>query len=328
MALTAWLALGAAAWAQEAPLTSAQQAALACMTPDAAGRAALKFPRQPLAYEDGGTVSVELTFTAPDRSPKVEVLPQSPGQAVWDVLVSTVERHVHKFRVPCLASGAEPVTVRQDFVFSVAGDDTAPSNDDWEGDAADKATQKWQGCLKHVDPKAVLEYSDQDRRLDRQDNIWLALHFDAPDQPPKIEEMASLGTPLVKKTVAHAQGLRLPCLPVGEHATLVQNYRYKILGGDRVFLNDAGLVAFLAQVKDLPTARFNLDEMGCPFNVRLYYRMPMQPNLVREIGATDERRQPLMTWLSGLSLKLSGKDNTKVLGESLVISVPCGSVDL
>lgn len=328
LALTAGLVLGTAAWAEEAPLTQAQQAALACMTPDAAGRAALKFPRQPLAYEDGGTVSVELTFTAPDRPPEVEVLPQSPGQAVWNVLVSTVERHVRKFRVPCLAPGAASVTVRQDFVFSMEGDRGSLSDEDWMGETADHDTKRWKKCLKHIDPKAALEYSDQDRRQERQDNIWLKLHFNAPDRPPEIEELASLGTPLVRKTVTYVQGFRLPCLPEGERATLVHNYRYKMLGGDRLFLNDLGLVAFLSQVKDLPPAQFKLDEMGCPFDVRLYYRMPTQPNLVRELGIVDERRKPLMNWLAGLTLKLSKTNNTKVLGENLKISIPCGSVDL
>lgn len=329
LALTAWLALGAAAWAEDAPLTPAQQAALACMTPDAAGRAALKYPEKPLEYADGGTVTVDLTFSAPGRAPRIEILPQPRGKAVWPEMEHAVRQHVETFRVPCLPADSPPVTVRQEFVFRVDDEPRKVAGNNVEMESRpDTPAARWGHCLTHVDPKATLEYYDRERERELQDSVVLRLAFTDPEQPPDITELASQHTPMARRTLAYAQGLRLPCLPPGERVSLVRIYQFRLLGGDRVFLRDMALVPFLSQAKDIPSARFNLNDMACPFEVRLTYRQPTLPNHVAQLGTSDARREPLLQWLTTLTLKLPKQQQMLAFDQSMVLSIPCGSIDL
>ena len=39
-------------------------------------------------------------------------------------------------------------------------------------------------------------------------------------------------------------------------------------------------------------------------------------------------RLPFLDWLSGLALNLSAKDNNAILGNTMTLHVPCGTLDL
>jgi hypothetical protein len=95
-------------------------------------------------------------------------------------------------------------------------------------------------------------------------------------------------------------------------------------------LKDAGLKQFLGGVVDLDKhpARFDFTTMNCPFDLRLQLTQPYVPNEVEEIGSSDANRRELIEWLSTLALQLPKKIEPQVIGDSMTLSIPCGTLDL
>ena len=94
------------AWAADAAL--APSPAMQCLTTGDAD-AAVEYPADLFERKDGGTVPVELTFTAPDRPPRVKMLNEKP---VFDAFLESVSKHVRRFRIPCMSPNDPPVVMR------------------------------------------------------------------------------------------------------------------------------------------------------------------------------------------------------------------------
>lgn len=293
------------------------------MTPNAAARATLLYPQEALQYEDEGDVVVDLAFSKPDAPPRVsEVEGNNPNSKP---LQRAVRKHVAAFRVPCLK---EPVTLRQTYAFTVNdGRKLMPSQlseRTVEGFSAKQAD----ACVAHTNGEQQPHYSEAAQYANSQDTQIVRLAFTAADQPPQVEFLASDDRSLRRITQKFVQGLRVPCLPAGSTVTLSRLFVYRLLESDRVFLNDQTLTTFLAAVQNLPPAQFNLDAMACPFDVRITPLQPYLPNHINEIATTDPRRKPFLTWLSTLQLRLSREQRSLSLGRSMVVTVPCGSINL
>ena len=69
--------------------------------------------REVIELLDNGRVKVELTFTAPDEAPTVDVLEKEGGAE----FVESVQKHVRTFRAPCLALADTPAALTIEFVF-------------------------------------------------------------------------------------------------------------------------------------------------------------------------------------------------------------------
>ncbi len=95
-------------------------------------------------------------------------------------------------------------------------------------------------------------------------------------------------------------------------------------------LRDTNLVKFLGQVKDIEKQEvdFKLDTMACPFDVVLTVQQPVLKNKVGEVGTANLNRAELLGWLETLSLDVSSAVFEQVLGQTVKIHVPCGTIKL
>jgi len=322
-ALLAGWALACSVAAHAADESLAPSAAVSCLTPLPEQRTKVVYPPDLLLRKDEGTVSVELTFTAADRPPSIKVLDDNPP---YDALAAVVREHVETFRVPCMKAGDPPVKLRQDYVF-IANDGRKVMSSDPRDMADDARKERW-SCLKHVQGETRPAYTTSMRRDDIEGNVYVRLRFTGPDVPPEITVLASSHSKLAHSMREYAEGLRLPCV-TAEPVEWRVMYHYRLDGGRRTVLKDLTLMNLLRASKPpLPPAYFDFNTMGCPFDVRLSYFQPHSRNGVQQIENVHAARQPFLDWLAGLTLKLSERENTAVLGDTLTVSVPCGKLDL
>lgn len=328
--LVQWLALALAASAccAVAQQTTLQPSpALQCLTQGDAGQPLL-YPEEMLQRKDGGTVAVELRFAGPDQAPNVTISDQDRPSAV---LVDAVRAHVRRFRVPCMAANDPTVLIRQDYVF-VPNDGrkvvtTTPT------DPLQAARGDFWACLSHVDGEKKPDYPYRalvpGGKAEEQGNVYVSLKFLAPDQPPVLTLLTAVPGRALRGAVAqYANGLRLPCMGAEPVAFSVL-YTFQIVDGSRLLLPDLSLKALLAAASNLRGGvYFDLNALGCPFDVRLTYFRPHGPNTLRQLEPAMPARQAFLDWLCGLTLNLPERANTSVLGQTITVQVPCGTVNL
>lgn len=309
--------------AAELEPTLAPSAALNCLTPSAEERAALAYPPDAWVRREGGTVSVELRFDGPDAAPRVRLLDKNESEALREA----VRKHVRQFRVPCMKADDEPVVLRQNFVF-VPTDDrkvltTTPS------DAAEERRAAQMRCLTRAGGAKVPEYPVVDQRNGMQGNLFVSVRFTSADAPPELQVLASDATGNMLDSVQKfVRGFRLPCLEDRE-LSMDMLFRFRMQDGARIRLKDMSLQSFIAAAKGAPQpVHFDLDAMGCPFELRVDYRRPHRANRVGELDGPVEARRPFLDWLSQITLGLPEKKNTAVLGDQFTLAVPCGKLDL
>ena len=79
---------------------------------------------------------------------------------------------------------------------------------------------------------------------------------------------------------------------------------------------------------DQQDVRCDTSTMGCPFEVALSYRQPFDPSLVGQPEQVLPVRQPLLDWLSTLTLKLDQDQLSSVIGDTAKFTVPCIKLEL
>lgn len=313
-----------AAFADEPSL--ALSAAVACLTLTPGASDVIEYPPELLLRKDGGTVPVEFTFSSPTEEPRVKVLNElAPGD-----LIDAVKAHVRRFRVPCMGAHDAPVTLRQDYVFDPDshGKVMAPAAED----LANAERRKQLACLTHTEPGSAPVYPrDLQTQARAQGGRFLVqMRFFAPDKAPEIQWLAAAGDTSFKRSIQwYIEGLRLPCLQGGP-IYAQQSYTFKMEGDDeRTLINDMTLRTLVSVSRSIPRpVFFNFNNMACPFQLRMKYYQPFAANLVGELETTNLARRPFMNWLTQVQLNLSKEDSLGVMGESFVLSVPCGKLDL
>ena len=297
-------------------------AALSCLTTGTSERP--EYPEDSLRRKDGGTVKLELQFSGPDQAPRVTVLDES---ASYDALTDATLRHVAGFRIPCMAPGSPPVRLRQDYVF--VPNDGRKVMSSRPVDLAQPARGASLSCMRHVDGESAPTYPEAARRDAVVGKVYAELRFTSPNMEPDVRILAEgrrMGW-LTSAVLSYAKGLRLPCL-TGEPESFRILYTFKMDGGRWTVLKDMTLKTFLSAVQQLPPAYFDLNTMGCPFDLRITYMQPHRASTVGELDSVRPEREALMGWLSGLRLNLDDNANTSVLGDDFTLHVPCGILDL
>ncbi len=315
------VAVNGAAMAQ--PMLASSDA-VACLTL-VAGAPPLVYPEELLRRKDGGTVRVALQFEAADQPPRVTVLDED-----WqnlDGLEASVRAHVRHLRVPCMPAGSPAVVLRRDYVF--VPNDGRKVVASRARDAADQVRHDQLTCIAHLTGLKRPDYPAKALQEEWQGNVYLRLRFESSDQPPKFEVLASPHRSVFEMAVRnYIEDLRMPCW-VGGPVELTQLYKFAIEGGRRTLLKDLSLQHLLRAARDVPTGvYFDLNQMHCPFSLRLGYFRPHEPNQVSEIDTTHPERLAFIDWLSKITLDLPPERNTELLGQSITVEVPCGTVDL
>jgi hypothetical protein len=315
------LAFPLVALAQDSNL--APSAALACLTRVAGAATAPVYPPDLLVRKEGDRISVELEFRSRDAAPSVTMDRQTHHRDFAD----EVREFVRAYRVPCMAEGAPPVVLSQQFIFSPT--DGRKLVVPVLTDKNDIARQEQMKCIYHVDKAMRPQFPRTAAQREQEENLVVRLRFVDPALAPQVVFLAPPKVNSLRQSVVHyADGLRMPCLVNGpnEVDTL---YKFSLLGSARTVLRDMGLSQFIGGSKDYQRpAKFDFNTMGCPFDVRLTYLRPYMPNKVREIETGNPARKPLLEWLGGMTFNFDESTNRKVLGDSMNLTIPCGTLDL
>ncbi|WP_426174442.1 hypothetical protein [Massilia sp. TWR1-2-2] len=297
--------------------------ALACLTLPAGGPDRPDYPAESLNRKEGGVVRVQLEFRDPERSPRVTLVRRSGIRALDDV----VSEHVEQYRVPCMQAAGGPVTLLREYSFDPDGRSRVVASP--PRDSADPARAAQMSCMRHTVADAKPVYPRQALRMEQQGVLLVKLRFTAPDLPPAMEWIAATPHQGLRNSVEEfAAGLRLPCLDKGP-VEVLRAYRFLLSGGPRTVLRDSTLVNFLRTGKDLAKpVFFDFNAMSCPFDVRLTYSRPFARNVVQQLDTRNPARQPLLDWLAGVTLNFSDAQQLEVFGYTMIVSVPCGTLEL
>ena len=312
------LAGAALAQAPELQPSAAQQ----CLTHTAGKDAQPDYPIAEFNQNIGGRVQVELVFSRPDRAPEVTILMQEASQNIVDAALE----HLRGLRVPCLIVGSAPVRLKQDFIFAIDRRQVHWSDavdSDLQGRAA------LPGCVTHASGSIRLDYPAWAQRRHLQGRVLARARFINATDAPEIDVFARpYAQELADEVKRWLRGARLPCHE-GTPLAVLWTYEF-VFEGDRYGFKDLSFQQFLVRAKGIQSQAISFDTttMGCPFDLRLQYRQPTMRNAVGELGPSNPARRPLLQWMAGTELELSGKSLDSVFGDSAKITVPCLKIDL
>ena len=319
--LAAALVAGAATAVQAAELTLSPSPAVRCLAPAVPERGAPEYPAREWKQGTGGRVLVELTFTTPDLRPEVKVMEQEGA----DDFVDAVRQHVNRLRVPCLEHADIPVRLRQEYLFRPTERgalSAAPV------DTADAARHRMLACV--VKAAREPDYPQQALRQGTQGRLLVQMKFTGSGQAPEVTVFSRPASQVFTAAARQwAAKFRMPChsgAPVTGQWLLL----YRLENTASYGFRDLSLKQFVGAVREIESERvfFDFNTMNCPFSVRLTYMQPHLPNTVQEIEAREAARQPFLDWLTRASLRLTERHLDAVFGDSVVLSVPCGKIDL
>ena len=305
-----------------------------CLTLRAGVEPQPQYPFKAWKEQLAGRVKVELVFSSPDDRPKVNVqLALSDGSRDGSsdsdtrrLFVDAVQEHVRNYRVPCLPSNSAPARLVIDYVFKPDSQRVT-----WQApqDADVERRGRLLACLAHPERDKPPAYPIDAQRRNLQGRVLVSMTFNAPDQAPVLEvfarpamqDLASVVQPWVAR-------FRMPCHEGAPIATSVV-FQFR-LDGDSYGFKPLGLVQFMRMVKGISKQRlqFDLNTMGCPFDLKLVYRQPFMPNSVNELDNRNPERHPLMRWLASAELEAPARSLDSVFGDSTVITVPCARIDI
>lgn len=279
----------------------------------------LQYPDRDSQLRSDGYLQARLTFSGPDRAPEVELLAYGGSSEMSEA----AQRYLYRYRLPCLAPG-ERLVLDQEVLF------TAIAREDEKHPPGKEKT----ACLRTPGPFEIREEIQTGRLIPQKTrgNLLLDLTFTSPDAPPAVtERYNSAPGNFVSAVLAHVRDYRLPCFKPGEPVVVRQLFHYA--GSARaadLALKDLGLVSFLRSVKDVDKVpvKFDLDSMSCPFQVKWHMYQPADDNVVEELGRRVAARRDFLRWLASLSLNIKKDHFEALLGAQMVITVPCGKVEL
>jgi hypothetical protein len=323
----ALLALGALVCARPATAQTtvvAPSPAQRCLTRGGPTLGTPAYPQEAFAVKVGARVVVDLEFASPTAAPLVRKIDAGDTDSRFArAFTDEVRRFIGDYRVPCLPAN-ETTSLRQEFAF--LPQDGRPVSMLSSMSEQERRAGRMSGCMRHAQPGTKPDYPMNDLRREQQGTVVLRAEFADGDSAPKLTVLDDGGSgALADSAREFAEGFRLPCHDKAGAVDFVQLYIFKIEGGARVVLKDTPLLSLLGNVKGIRSANvyFDLNTMGCPFDVRFTPMQPHAPNRVGEIGDTNVERRFFLDWLTRLQIDLPQRQLNAVTGQDAVVSVPC-----
>lgn len=318
MVALAGLLFALAAQAQ-APLPD-QRKTLACLVK--AGPA-LQVDDAALQPTDKGVpayVRLRMVFERADRPPVVEVLASTAANGLREAVLA----HVAGYRLPCL--GDRPVAAVQEFQFAP---DLAPQG--WPLLVVRGPASTDPSCA--VPPAQRLE-APMDRDVILKALVLMTFTGDGA-AAPSVQVLRTNGGEAFRRSVTeHVAATRVPCRKAGDWPWYVEQM-FVVRYGDRIqgarFTKPrVSLEEFLGYMLDARERRLflDLDTMHCPFTLRWTLNQPWARNQVQSVDGDDPNRVALHVWLASLKSGLKPELMEQLVGESLLIDVPCGQLNL
>jgi hypothetical protein len=312
----------AAAVAAAEQVDMAPSPALRCLTVAAGEREAPEYPFDAFKAGERGSVRVLLEFDRPDAPPRATVQSHSG----WP-FAEAVRAHARHLRVPCLESGSPPARLLREYVFQ-PDDRQVHWYRTLDADAEANA-EAWK-CVRHVRGSDQPDFPSAMLRRGVQGRVVVEALFEAPDRPPVLKVNSQRSANMLALAVSRwLQDTRMPCHP-GRPVTAYVTYEFLIEGAGRYGFKEVTFRNLLAATAGIERQRlaFDTTTMGCPFDVKLWYRQPHLPNRVGEMGQSNPARRPLLEWMETVEFKMRQADLDTIYGDSTVITVPCIRVDL
>jgi len=287
-----------------------------------AGAPPLVYPEGELALKYEAVVRVRLVFADADSAPKANVFHNLGPEAMSNAVLE----YVRNYRLLCMAAGAEPVVATQEFHFTLEGRKIV-----YGGLRDDPARKTVITCLAGDERRPEYPRDLKGRRLP-QGNVIVRLRFSTPSDPPTATILTDAGSPVLRRMVLdHVERYRMPCLSSsGKPIEAMRTFFFRQEGAKQYTLNDLTLQQFVDGLDKLEQqrVRFDFSSMNCPFDVRLNLYQPFAKNSVGEIDHADPNRREFIEWLRGVALKLPEAAAPQIIGQSMIVSVPCGMLDL
>lgn len=298
-----------------------------CLTPSPEELRKVEYPAEVLERKQGGTVTVEFVFRSATEAPAVRVIepqPHNPALPGSTRLENAVRDHLSQFRMPCMKPGDDPIALRQEFVFTPNDGRKVMYTRPIQGPG-----QPTYDCILHLDGGRRERYPKRAMHEGQEGRIVAQLTFVNRDEAPQVELFDStFSLDLRRYVLRDAKKLRMPCM--GQTPLrLFLAYEFAIEDGRRTLLRDLSLVQLLRGAAKYPEpAYFDFNSMGCPFDVILTYRQPLARSWAYEVESSVPARLPFLNWLEQVQLKLTQHESIAIFGDTVTISVPCGSLDL
>ncbi|MCH7343408.1 hypothetical protein LZ017_08450 [Pelomonas sp. CA6] len=306
------------AWAQTTDITPLSPAqSLSCLErPEQRPSFPMKNPHD----QSFGFMRVQLHFTSPNSSPRVEILQNTAREDMQN----RVYRYLRGYRLPCLRPEDGEVRAVQEFRFDNTGRDPLPFPDD------DKSGNEQ--CL--VRPRRDIKPGFMSG--DKPFHTVIAAAFTGDGSAPPETKVLYSNAPedLVESAKAWMQEFRMPCRKAGQAPRVVQQAFIMVpaYAKRRVFKRpQLTLMEFLGLTQDVETleADFDFTTMNCPFKVNYTLYGPHLPNEVSAGKPIDPNRVLFLKWLAERNLALNDERAARDLfGEVLQIQVPCGQLHL
>jgi hypothetical protein len=294
---------------------------LECLTPTKANLGLPVYPAVEVKMKTGAEVLVQLTFEAADKSPSVKVL-KSTGA---DEFIDSVKDFVKHYRLPCLSASNAPVRARQEFVF-----DPGDGRKIVYGTITDELNQIPKSCFSM--PKDGPDYPKEAAVKDEAGTLLASLSFDQPDEAPKVSILYNARSRSLAGTVrSHLQRYRFTCpLPDGKPVVATQVFNFVLSDATRYAFKDIEFREFLKIVDPvgLTNAKFDLNQMSCPFDLSVAARMPYSENVVGEYGESNPQRKRFIKWVKQLTVRVAHKVEPFMFDKTMKLSVPCLVLDL
>ena len=299
--------------------------AQACLSPAEGDRVRPVYPAEELRLKDHTTVHADLVFDAPDHRPTVEFLDGNHVGAFEE----SVRDYARQLRVPCMKPGAAPVRLHQDFVFE--------PNDGrkvvWTA-VSDQADVRRRELLKcGTWPKGrdgYIRYPTTAVQSRLQGVVVVRALFVDPAEPPEVTVIDDAGSgAFVLAVRPYLEQMRVPCLkdePVAFH--MFFNFRLDGTSATKHVLKDLDLQTYLGVASSAPSAYFDTNTMGCPFDVRLKFRQPFEPNGISELETDVPARHAFLDWLASLKVDMEPAKAKELFGQVSTIHVPCAKLDI
>ena len=309
----------------ETTMELASSAAQRCLLPASDDRVKPVYPPKLYDARIGANIDAEFEFTAPDRPPTVHL----DGEPRED-FQAAIEAYAKQLRLPCMTATQGPVKLRQTFDF-VPNDErkvvwTTPL------DEANPARTAMLKCIVTPSPRSI-EYPAAMVRQRREGIVNVRLRFFDPGKGPTVTILSNGGDPSFGNAMrGFFEDARMPCLS-GEPVETDFRYTFRIEGGGnykRHVLKDLPLQTFLSLVKAIKpgTAFYDTNTMKCPFDVRLTFRQPFEPNRLQELDEDVPARHAFLDWLGERQFDLDLEHSGELIGQQMTLHVPCVKVDL
>lgn len=294
-----------------------------CLTPAAQDRGAPEYPENEYLQKVAGKAVVQLKFTAPDRAPIVWFVEEAHTRG----FNQSIRKFVEQYRLPCMLPNADPVVWTQEFNFEPGDGKTlvVPT-------VKDRASKYDSKCL--IQPKSRFSsnvYEDLIRSYVSY-RILLSTTFTAQNTAPIVRVIYDGGRPRAAAEVKeHIETYRYTCpMLAGDEHRMQHLYKFAAKDAPIAVFKDGGLKEFLGMVdKDsVGSVKFDTEQMGCPFDLKVRVLQPYAPNGVQQMGTYDPRRRPLTQWIEKLKVNLRQDLEPKMIGESMRVTVGCMGIDL